>query len=417
MTIMAPAKKENEGLKEKTLLVLAPFPDEKGEDISGIFVKEQIGLVKDMFKEIIVINPIPLVPGFLQGFLNELDKKKVRKADYSYGNVRVYFPQFIRAPKGLLFDFARISTIKSLIKRENLRFDIIHAHFTYPWGYYGSILKEARKRPLVVTTHGDPFRDAAKRRIGSLEPTEIDKKIFEALDSADAITTSHPELLGYLERIGYGDKSKKIDKVPLFEVDPAGPSKGLEKVVEAKKGGKHIITFIATLVGSKDPLTFVRAAKIAAAKRDDLLFVVGGEGEMSQGISKEIAKLGVQDSVVLLGLCKDRKGLMEATDIFCALGTTENIWSGTLQEAMHCGVPLIVTKAGTTEEYLKHKRTAYLIPARSPKSLASAIIEILNDKSLARRLKKNSILFAKKLWGKEGILKKWLGLYSSILNK
>ena len=53
---------------------------------------------------------------------------------------------------------------EKIINRNNIEFDLIHAHFTYPHGYAGIKLGEAFDVPVVITAHGYdvydlPFRN------------------------------------------------------------------------------------------------------------------------------------------------------------------------------------------------------------------------------------------------------------------
>jgi len=394
-------------LKDKNLLVLSWFPDEHNKSNAGIFVKEQIELVRDYFNEVVVIDAIPYVPPFLLPILPKNQQLLQSKKGYKDANVRVYFPRFLDLRKIPLIgksvsEMLRLKATEKVIQKEGIKFDIIHANFAYPSGYTGALLKEKLGRPLMVTVHGSSFREFATGR------SKVKKQIQKVVVQADFITTPHPELLGYLRGIQAGDKSFFIEKMPSFR-----ESSATAKLKDAKS--KKVITFLAMLEDSKDPLTFVRSIPLVLEKRKDVLFVVMGDGRLMPEIKKEVIELGITKNVQILGLRSDRQEILNASDIFCALSPLENIWSGTVQEAMFCRVPMIVTRAGKTEEHLEHKKTAYLIAPRSPSELASAILELLGDGKLREELGKNARLLFDRNWDREKITNQWLEIYERAL--
>ena len=133
------------------LLVVSPsFPDKHNRFYGGIFVKEQVKALSKYADEINVVSPVPFS-------LGREYKDKVCK-DYSFDNVNVYFPRFLHLPLGYFRKRrgereARV--IEKLIQKKNIEFDLIHAHFTWPSGYAGAILKRKFVTPLVFTVHED----------------------------------------------------------------------------------------------------------------------------------------------------------------------------------------------------------------------------------------------------------------------
>ncbi|MCO5381288.1 MAG: glycosyltransferase [Methanosarcina barkeri] len=138
----------------KSLLVLTPaYPNESGSYIGNSFVKNQVDELKKYFKEIIVISPV------LFSF-KQYPKDKLCN-NYNYENVRVYYPRSFYMPilyfRKVLID-NRLQIVENLIKKENISFDIIHAHFTWPSGYIGVKLKSKYNVPVVITLHANSER-------------------------------------------------------------------------------------------------------------------------------------------------------------------------------------------------------------------------------------------------------------------
>ena len=128
------------GFKDKNLLIITnSYPDEDNQHYGGIFVKEQVRYLARHFNEIYVISPQPYG-----------SNRNLR--DYEYNNVRVYYPRFFHLPidffrKRLGDNFFKVAL--RVIKREKLEFDLVHAHFTWPSGYAGALLKKKLNRCLI----------------------------------------------------------------------------------------------------------------------------------------------------------------------------------------------------------------------------------------------------------------------------
>jgi glycosyltransferase involved in cell wall biosynthesis len=58
-------------------------------------------------------------------------------------------------------------------------------------------------------------------------------------------------------------------------------------------------------------------------------------------------------------------------------------WNNPAAEAMACGRPVVCTAAGTTD-FAFDRRTALVVPSRSPEALADACVELLADRLLAK---------------------------------
>jgi glycosyltransferase involved in cell wall biosynthesis len=90
--------------------------------------------------------------------------------------------------------------------------------------------------------------------------------------------------------------------------------------------------------------------------------------------------------------------------------------SGPLHLAYSMGRPVVATRVGAIPESLQHGREGLLVPANDPKSLAKAMIKILNDRELADRMGKTARLKAdKELNWADGIRSKTRAVYQKAI--
>lgn len=154
------------------------------------------------------------------------------------------------------------------------------------------------------------------------------------------------------------------------------------------------ILFVGRLVDFKDPVTFIKAARLLGQNMIEPAhqFVIAGDGELLD----ECRKLAFgYKNISILGWVKPEKvnKLMSETDIFCQLSPYENIWATALILAMKHKKAIICTNVGYTGIYLTHRYHAFLIPPSDHVALAEAIDNLTNDSELRRMLGKNAYSF------------------------
>jgi glycosyltransferase involved in cell wall biosynthesis len=152
--------------------------------------------------------------------------------------------------------------------------------------------------------------------------------------------------------------------------------------------------FVGRLVDFKDPVTFVKAARLLGQNMIEPAhqFVIAGDGRLLE----ECRKLAFgYENISILGWVKPEEvnDLMSRADIFCQLSPYENIWASTLISAMKHKKAIICTNVGYTDTYLTHKYHVFLIPPNNHVALAEAINNLANDNELRCMLGKNAYSF------------------------
>jgi len=84
-----------------------------------------------------------------------------------------------------------------------------------------------------------------------------------------------------------------------------------------------------------------------------------------------------------------------------------------LLEAMSMGVPVIATKVGGVPELIHHEKTGILVPPRDPKKLAEAIIRLLTDYELSRKIGRQGKLVVRSRYSWEATLAQLMNLFNS----
>ena len=97
------------------------------------------------------------------------------------------------------------------------------------------------------------------------------------------------------------------------------------------------------------------------------------------------SRLGVANSVSFLGYRDDAISLMASSDIVVSASSYES-FGRSLVEAQAVGRPVVATAVGGTPEIIRDGRSGILVPYGDAEAMATAVLRLLEDKQLARRM-------------------------------
>jgi len=389
--------KENslEDLKNKTLLILTPtYPNIDNSFIVGIFVKYQVAELKKYFKKIIVIAPLFCSFRYL--------KKDHLCTDYSYDNVVVYYPRCFYIPIFWLSKITidnRLHVVKRTIENHHLRFDLIHAHFTWPSGYIGVRLKEKYGKPVITTIHesGDWFD----------QEIEMDHPLINAAWSgADALIRVNRKDVPVLQHYNKCVYAIPNGFSPAFHpVDTAVARERLSLSVDHK-----IIFTLGYLVKRKGFNYLIDAIERVSCQRDDVLCYIGGAGLERGSLQGQIDRLHLGEKVRLLGsVPEDQLTLwMNACDIFVLPSLNEGNPT-VMFEALGCGKPFVGTRVGGVPEVITSDEYGLLVEPANPEDLVEKILIALD-----REWDKVKILAYAKQFTWEKIAREIMDVYKQV---
>ena len=95
--------------------------------------------------------------------------------------------------------------------------------------------------------------------------------------------------------------------------------------------------------------------------------------------------LGLGNSIIFTGLRNDVPRLLALGDLFCLPSWREGM-PRSLLEAMAMGLPVVSTDIRGCREEVVHGKTGFLVPVRDARALTRAMLQILQDEPLSRRM-------------------------------
>lgn len=119
-----------------------------------------------------------------------------------------------------------------------------------------------------------------------------------------------------------------------------------------------------------------------------ILFVIIGEGEQRKNLEAQIKALNIDKNVVLAGHVDNARVYLSAFDIFILSSVKEGLPYAIL-EAGYSNIPVISTSVGGIPEVIKNFDTGFLIPPKRPQEIKNALIYILENPSVLKKVSAN----------------------------
>lgn len=263
--------------------------------------------------------------------------------------------------------------------------DVVHAH---DWlvAYAAAGIKNVFSAPLVATIHATEYG----RHQGHL-PGPMNKLIHQiewwlTYESRRTITCSQ-----YMH-----DECARIFELPPgkmnvisngVDLDAFARPEGVDEfTTKVTRPGEKLIFFAGRLEYEKGVQT-VLDALARVRERQPVRFVVAGVGTHAQTLREHVERDGLSDIVEFLGFVPDEDLRMwyAAADLAVVPSLYEPFGMVAL-ETMASGTPCIAADTGGLRELVVHEATGLRFTPGDPESLSSAMLRLLTDKRLDKRL-------------------------------
>lgn len=169
--------------------------------------------------------------------------------------------------------------------------------------------------------------------------------------------------------------------------------------------GRTTVSFLGLFIRAKGIWELLDAAEMIHASVESAHFVLAGDGPDYKELSAEVERRKMDSYVTLPGWVKGKEKLtiFEQTDIFCLPSHSEG-FPVSLVEAMSMGVGIVVSEVGGIPEAITDGEHGLLIPPKDPAALAQALITMLQDPQLRKRLGQAAKKRATEHFSVEGIV-------------
>lgn len=181
------------------------------------------------------------------------------------------------------------------------------------------------------------------------------------------------------------------------------------------RSGNNIIT-VSRLSEEKNIEGLIRAFGLAKFNLPTCKLIIYGDGPQQVELEQLVDNLGLKESVCFAGNVKDFTEMEDSSSIF-VLNTLSEGMPNALIEAMIAGYSCICTDCpiGAPRWLSDNGRRVKLVPVKDDIALSRAIIEVANNKEIARELSVNSRELIDIL-NPERIGRQWIDLINEVVN-
>jgi 1,2-diacylglycerol 3-alpha-glucosyltransferase len=153
---------------------------------------------------------------------------------------------------------------------------------------------------------------------------------------------------------------------------------------------KPVLLYVGRLDPEKHIDEVLRA--VATLNSDKFCFVITGKGTIKASLEKLVAKLGIEDKVVLTGFVsnEDLPQLYRLSTCYVTASVAE-LQSIATMEAMASGLPVIAANAGALAELVHDGENGFLFNPGDTNTLAKCIDTIFSNDILYHQMKNNSL--------------------------
>jgi glycosyltransferase involved in cell wall biosynthesis len=304
------------------------------------------------------------------------------------------------------------------IMRKN-QIDAGHTH-TIRGNFYGRIATLlSRKRTVSITTVHSFLID----ELGGLTKAGIKQRLLYKRE------TSTHGLVDHFILVSKGLRDKLLgDGIPeakLTHIPHGIPLPNLEHTRSDDNSirsefnigkDKVLIGIIARLVPVKNHKLFFVAAEKVLKIVTNVVFLIVGDGPLRKELEQLANELGITEFVIFTGWRNDIEECLKAIDVLVLCSTTES-QGLVILEAMSFGKPVIATDVNEIGESVIDGETGLLISPNDVNALTEAILRLVRDTDLAKRIGEGGRSLVEKEYSLERMVKRTADLYKEIYYK
>lgn len=282
----------------------------------------------------------------------------------------------------LLDEVERYAYTASLVAKD-VPHDIIHAH-DWMTGIAALRAKEVSGKPVFFHVHSTEY----DRTANNPNPLILDYEKL-ALDGADQIIA----ISAYTKKIVVEKYHINPNKIAI--VHNAIDTSDMNPEEALSEDRAKMVLFLARLTIQKGADYLLKAAQKVLSKKKNVKFVFVGKGPMLNRLVDMAFELGISENVVFAG-SMDHTQVDHAyrqASLFVMPSVSEP-FGLTCLEAIKNGTPVLISKQSGASEVIKN---ALKVDFWNVDEMASKILSVLDNDSLAETLSQNGFYDLKKL--------------------
>jgi 1,2-diacylglycerol 3-alpha-glucosyltransferase len=304
--------------------------------------------------------------------------------------------RFMSVPWPTMTDFSLPIPISAYLNQtiERLNIDIIHVHSPFLLGRLGARAARRHKLPLVFTFH--TLYEQYVHYFPFVENTS--KQVVQAIardfsNRCNVVVAPSLLVVDYLRHIGIKTPIVKIptgiDMDEFRELDENWLKNNYGVRPEEK-----VLLFVGRLGKEKNVDFLLKSFQAVSKYISDCRLVLVGKGPLEEELHQLCRQQGIEDKVLFTGELSRQQIVhcYASSDLFVFPSVTDT-QGLVIGEAKAAGVPVVAIRAFGPAEMVNHYEDGILTEHSLP-AFTEAIIKLLKDKELYRRMSKQSLINA-----------------------
>ena len=295
--------------------------------------------------------------------------------------------------------------IRDLVRREGIH--VVHAHDPYANTLAAPFVRLAGRGAVIASQRW--LRDVHNARVRFANRM--------AYRFAHRVLANSPSVGETVVR-DEGVNRERVVVIPNFVEEAAFTPLSTERrtVLRREVGlapDDVAVGVIANLYPVKNHAMLLRAAGRLAATWPEVRFVLIGEGEEREALTRLRHELRLDDRVVMPGRLTNEPGLAGIFDI-TVLTSVEEGFPNWIVEAMAAGRAVVATGVGGVPDAVLDGETGVLVSSGDDEALARALDRLLGDHDLRRRMGATASARARTLYHVDTVMAALESLYEDL---
>lgn len=265
--------------------------------------------------------------------------------------------------------------------------DLLHCHGARANFITMSIMKKLSV-PMLTTVHSNYKLDFKGNRRKQMLYTPINAMALRRFRHMLCVTQ---DLRNVMVRSGFDpDRIEVIYNGISFapDIETLPEDVFFERIGVSRRPDKKYVGIAARLNAVKGLDVFLRSAELTAGRREDIDFIILGNGELWDSCRKFIREKGLADRVHMPGMITDPV-IMNSFYKYIDVNTLSSYSEGfpyALLEGARMRTATVSTRVGGIPEMITDGKTGYLVPSGDAGAFAEKVELLCSDDELRRRM-------------------------------
>jgi glycosyltransferase involved in cell wall biosynthesis len=299
-------------------------------------------------------------------------------------------------------------------------FDLLHCHTAHAHGValLARWLAPRERRPKLIVARRVifPFHPWLRRD----QQAKLSFPARFKYGRADRIVAVSQAIKSDLIRDGLEDARISVvhDGIDVEQIERAAKEPAEVRRSLGVQEAESMVVNVAHLSAEKGQFELLLAFPAVRDARRDVRLVLVGDGAERPKLERFARAPEFGNAVVFAGFRPPEEipKILKAADVFVFPSREEGLGS-TLFEAMAAGAPIVATRTGGIPEIVHDEETGLLVPRKSPRDLARAILRLLDDGALAQRLAAAAKQFVETHGTKQRMVEQTIHVYQELLGQ